>query len=130
MNLWQAGARDNVAGSGVYLLRDAETGQMLKVGSTADFYTRSGAYASLQQWSGNLQMELYPVEGRLASFSAETALRNELRARGEGLFWDASGKRAAAWGFKPGEFYLRGLVEQNPGFGKEGWSLPLTPPQP
>ena len=128
VNLWEEGARAQLRGGGVYLLRDAETGQILKVGKTSQLFSRSGDYMALQRWAGKLKMEVYPIEGNLQRGAAESALRESLVAQGEGLFWDASGKRAVRFGFNRGEWNLKRLVREFENFGKEGWSMPLRQP--
>jgi YD repeat-containing protein len=119
-------SRDLIQGQGTYVLKDAETGQVLKVGSARDFDLRFQEYRSIEAATGrSLSVDLYKHQLN-GSFQLETNLRQAYEASEGPLFWDGTGSRAGSMGFASGEFNLRNMVKLYPDFGRNGWTMPIS----
>lgn len=82
----------------VYILRDADTGQILKVGKTEanNLTGRFGSYqtaADRLKAGMNVTVEVIPLQPGANATKVETSVRARLEAAGEALPWDNTGNR-------------------------------------
>jgi len=77
----------------IYVLRDADTGELLKVGQSFVPLGRFKTYAGIGRRVGrNLAIEFEDVSAD-GIYDAESALRSELERMGHKLPWDNTGGR-------------------------------------
>ena len=99
---WQTTKFANDADSIVYVLRDAKTGELLKVGKSGvnKFIGRFSPYAKAGQRTGRT-LELDAISFKKGDFSAEAVekqIRENLRRNGHRLPWDNTGGRLGRQG--------------------------------
>jgi hypothetical protein len=132
LRLSQSGARQNLTGGGVYVLRESN-GNILKVGETANIFERSQDYVRLQNMinqsggSSALEMEVYFTNniGKTGRQAIQDTLRDALENAGERLLWDGEYRRLDPFLEAGQRFDLRALLRADPNFGQTGWSVPI-----